>query len=37
MKLIDDILRKVAPAMQALDLLDATRIELTPDGGVRVR
>ncbi len=37
MKLVDDILRKAAPAMAALDLLDADRIELTPEGGVRLR
>jgi hypothetical protein len=37
MKMVDDALRKLAPAMQALDLLDATRIELTPEGGVRLR
>ncbi len=37
MKQVDDALRKAAPAMKALDLLDADRIELTEDGGVRLR
>ncbi len=37
MKQVDDALRKAAPAMKALDLLDAERIELTPEGGVRLR
>jgi hypothetical protein len=37
MKLIDTALRRGAPALKALNLLDANSIELTPDGGVVLR
>jgi len=36
-KLVTDIFRKAAPILSALNLLDADRLEVSPDGSVRLR
>jgi hypothetical protein len=36
-KLVTDIFRKAAPILSALNLLDAERLEVSPDGSVRLR